>query len=66
MSDVHSSRTVNDLPTSGIKRFHVRDGYVLDEDENGSVVRYDHHIAIVAALEAELDRLRAAIERVRR
>jgi len=49
-----------------IKRFHVRDGYVLDEDEHGSVVRYDHHIAIVAALEAELDRLRAATERVRR
>jgi len=41
----------------GIKRFHIRDGYVLDEDENGSVVRYDHHIVTVAALEDEIKAL---------
>ena len=39
-----------------IKRFHVRDGYTLDEHPTGSVVRYDHHIAAMAG-RADLSRI---------
>ena len=40
-----------------IKRFHVRDGFVLDEHPTGSVVRFDHHEKVVEELEAELSAL---------
>jgi len=39
---------------SKITRFHVRDGYVLDEHPTGSVVRYDHHVEVVEKLEKQL------------
>jgi hypothetical protein len=39
---------------SKITRFHVRDGYVLDEHPTGSVVRYDHHVEVVKELEKQL------------
>ena len=45
-----------------IKRFHVKDGYVLDESPYGSVVRYDQHVEIVAEYEAKLCKL---LEQVR-
>jgi hypothetical protein len=44
---------------SDIKRFYVRDGFVLDEHQNGQVVRYSHHMARIEKLEEERDRLRA-------
>jgi len=47
-----------------IKRFYVRDGFVLDEHPTGQVVRYGHHMARIEKLEAERDRLQAVIEQV--
>lgn len=42
-------RTMN----TDIKRFYVRDGFVLDEHPQGQVVRYGHHMARMERLEAE-------------
>jgi len=44
-----------------ITRFHVRDGFVLDEHPAGSVVRYDHHCELVAELEEKIEDLKRAI-----
>ena len=38
-----------------IKRFYVRDGFVLDEHPTGQVVRYGHHMARIEKLEEERD-----------
>jgi hypothetical protein len=43
---------------SDIKRFYVRDGFVLDEHPTGQVVRYSHHRARVEKLEAQIEELR--------
>ena len=44
-----------------VKRFHVRDGYVLDEHPTGSVVRYDHYAKEVEKLNDRIDELELAI-----
>jgi len=46
------------VPVSDIKRFYVRDGFVLDEHPTGQVVRYSHHRARVEKLEAQIEELR--------